>query len=164
MDKWRLRLFRARRDLSRAGYKLQDIKEKHCVVNNLCQGDHEEGFSQTRDVENIFVTPLFGTNIGNILDDGEEDEVEKIVKTVVSDLIEQVVEEVGEEVLVDKGRKRSGEMVREEGEHPNKQPRIDEERNQGSPQYKAEESEEELEEGHEVVDIADEEDEEDDEA
>jgi len=159
-DKWRLRLFRARRDLSRAGYKVQDIKEKHYVVDNSCQADHEEGCRQTKDVENIFATPLFGTRIGNILDYGEKEDVEKIVRTVVSDMIEHVVEEVGEQVFVDKGRKRSGELVGEEGDHPNKQPRIDVESNQRSPQYKAEDSEEEEEEGHEVVDIADEEDDE----
>ena len=85
-------------------------------------------------------------------------EMGEIVKTVVSDLIEHVVEEVGEEeveaeeVMVEKGRKRSKELVGEE--HPNKQPRIDEEKYQKSPQYKAEESEDEEE--HEVVDIADE--------
>merc|ERR1712192_40979 len=100
-NKWKLRIFRARRDLSRAGYKVQDIigrdhkmqgiKEKHCTA-----GNNEEGNGQTRYFENIFVTPLFGTKIVNILnDDGEKEDVEKIVKTVVSDLIEQVVEDVG---------------------------------------------------------------------
>jgi len=169
-DRWKLRLYRARRDLTRAGYRVKEIsrdfsgtgcnveemKGKHYMVGGSGQGDAEEG----RDEENIFVTPLFGMKVGSILEGGNE-EVEDIVKTVVSDLIEHVVEEVGEEeveaeeVMVEKGRKRSGELVG--GEHPNKQPRIDEEKNQKSPQYKAEESDDEEE--HEVVDIADEDDE-----
>ena len=172
----KLRLYRARRDLTRAGYKVQDIsrdhsgagynveeiREKHCRVGDSCQGETEEDNGQRGDKETIFVTPLFGTKVGSIIN-GETEEVEKIVKTVVSDLIEKVVEGVGEEeVVVDKGRKRSRELVvGGEGKHPNKQPRINEEKNQKSPQYKAEESEEEEE--HEVVDIADE-DEEDAEA
>ena len=82
-EKWRLRLFRARRDLSRAGYKVQDIREKHYVVDNSCQADHEEGCRQTKDVENIFATPLFGTRIGNILDYGEKEDVEKWVPTFI---------------------------------------------------------------------------------
>ena len=161
-NRWKLRLFRARRDLARAGYRVQEtsgdlsrtgynveeMRGKQCTLGGSCKGDTEEG----RYEGNIFVTPLFGTKVGSILDGGAG-EVEEIVKTVVSDLVEQVVEEVeAEEVLVDKGRKRGGDLVG--GEHPNKQARIDGDKNQKSPQYKAEESEDEEE--HEVVDIADE--------
>ena len=118
------------------------------AVGGSSQGDTEEGSQE----ENIFVTPLFGTKIGSILGDGGMKEVEDIVNTVVCDLIGQIVEEVREENVAAERRKRSGEVVVEE--QPNKQPRIDVEMNQKSPQYKAEESEDEEE--HEVVDIADE--------
>ena len=156
-EKQRLRLFRARRDLSKAGYK----------VREFTAGQHDDTRSEadakepsrsparraTGHTDNVFASSLFGIKIGRPPD--ADKIVEGIVRTVVSDLIGAVVQTVGEEAGAVIGRKkRSGDSERDES-GPSKQPRIEEVYCQRSPPYKPEDSEEEEE--FEIVDIAEEE-------
>ena len=154
----RLREFRARRDLSRAGYKVREMKEQLNRAEGVDEIGEGQGYVESRDVDAtvVIVTPLFGTKI-----DGEKEEVEEIVQAVVNDLVNGVdTELLREEVSMSVGRKRNGATAEE---RRLKKPRIVEEGNQKSPQYKAEESEED--EQPEIVDLADgKEDEEDEEA
>ena len=154
----RLREFRARRDLSRGGYKVREMKEQLNRVEGVDEIGEGQGNVESRDVDAtvVIVTPLFGTKI-----DGEKEEVEEIVQAVVNDLVNGVdAELLREEVSMSVGRKRNGATAEE---RRLKKPRIVEEGNQKSPQYKAEESEED--EQPEIVDLADgKEDEEDEEA
>ena len=154
----RLREFRARRDLSRAGYKVREMKEQLNRVEGVDEIGEGQGNVESRDVDAtvVIVAPLFGTKI-----DGEKEEVEEIVQAVVNDLVNGVdAELLREEVSMSVGRKRNGATAEE---RCLKKPRIVEEGNQKSPQYKAEESEED--EQPEIVDLADrKEDEEDEEA
>ena len=154
----RLREFRARRDLSRAGYKVREMKEQLNRVEGVDEIGEGQGYVESRDVDAtvVIVTPLFGTKIN-----GEKEEVEEIVQAVVNDLVNGVdTELLREEVSMSVGRKRNGATAEE---RRLKKPRIVEEGNQKSPQYKAEESEED--EQPEIVDLADgKEDEEDEEA
>ena len=157
-QQWRLREFRARRDLSRAGYKVREMKEQLNRVEGVDEIGEGQGNVESRDVDAtvVIVTPLFGTKI-----DGEKEEVEEIVQAVVNDLVNGVdTELLREEVSMSVGRKRNGAIAEE---RCLKKPRIIEEGSQKSPQYKAEESEED--EQPEIVDLADgKEDEEDGEA
>ena len=158
-EKQRLRLFRARRDLSKAGYKVRELTAgpgQHDDPESEDEAKEPSRSSERRatgHTDNVFAAPLFGIKIGR--PPYADKIVEGIVRAVVSDLIGAVVQTVGEEAGVLIGRKRrSGDSERDES-GPSKQLRVEEVDCQSSPPYKAEDSEEEEE--FEIVDIAEEE-------
>ena len=156
-EKQRLRLFRARRDLSKAGYKVREFTAGQHDDNRNETEAKDPSRSLTRratgHTDNVFAAPLFGIKIGR--PPYADQIVEGTVRAVVSDLIGAVVQTVGEEAGAVIGRKRrSGNSERDES-GLSKQPRVEDVDCQSSPPYKAEDSEEETE--FEIVDIAEEE-------
>merc|ERR1719462_326366 len=157
-EKQRLRLFRARRDLSQAGYKVREFTAgpgQHDDPESEDEAKEPSRSSERRatgHTDNVFAAPLFGIKIGR--PPYADKFVEGIVRDVVSDLIGAVVQTVREEAGAVIGRKRSGDSERDES-GPSKQLRVEEVDCQSSPPYKAENSEEEEE--FEIVDIAEEE-------
>ena len=156
-EKQRLRLFRARRDLSKAGYKVREFSAGQQDDTRSEVEAKEPSRSPARKAtgytDNVFAARLFGIKIGRR--PFADRIVEETVRAVVSDLIGAVVKTVGEGARAVIGRKRrSGDSERDES-GPSKQPRVEEVDCQSSPPYKAEDSEEE--EDFEIVDIAEEE-------
>lgn len=157
-EKQRLRLFRARRDLSKAGYKVREFTAGQHDDDPRNETEAKEpprspARRATGHTDHVFATPLFGIEIGG--PPFADKIVEGIVRAVVSDLIGAVVQTVGKEAGAVIGRKRrSGDYERDES-GPSKQLRVEEVDCQSSPPYKAEDSEEEEE--FEIVDIAEEE-------
>merc|ERR1719209_321369 len=156
-EKQSLRLFRARRDLSKAGYKVREFTAgQHDDTRSEVEAKEPSGSPARRatgHTDNVFAAPLFGIKIGR--PPYADKIVEETVRAVVSDLIGAVVQTMGEEGGAVIGRKRrSGDSERDES-GPSKQPRVEEVDCQSSPPYKAEDSEEE--EDFEIVDIAEEE-------
>ena len=155
-EKQRLRLFRARRSLSKAGYKVREFTAgQHDEPRSKAEAKEPSRSPERRatgHTDNVFAAPLFGIKIGR--PPYADKFVEGIVRDVVSDLIGAVVQKVREEAGAVIGRKRSGDSERDES-GPSKQLRVEEVDCQSSPPYKAEDSEEEEE--FEIVDIAEEE-------
>ena len=156
-EKQRLRLFRARRSLSKAGYKVREFTAgQHDEPRSKAEAKEPSRSPERRatgHTDNVFAAPLFGIKIGR--PPYADKIVDGIVRDVVSDLIGAVVQTVGEEAgAVTKRKRRSGDSERDES-GPSKQPRVEEVDCQSSPPYKAEDSEEEEE--FEIVDIAEEE-------